>query len=207
MSCSTQYAAGLDAGPPPPVRELPVRRPGSQGRRRRQRRDSRLDLPARRPRRPGPAGAAGQGGPGLGPRALSGSERVSPTTASGSSAASGSPTRRPTSSSAGSAARASTATSTTSTSASSGTGRRRSISRLSPRRGSAPTPGRAAGRWRAPTPGRAIALRSRPTWATGASFDRAIARFATAYADQNERDYWRLADAVATAEVAALAGV
>ena len=41
----------------------------------------------------------------------------------------------------------------------------------------------------------------------GASFDQAIVRFATAYADQNERDYWRLADAVATAEVAALAGV
>jgi hypothetical protein len=40
-----------------------------------------------------------------------------------------------------------------------------------------------------------------------ASFDQAIVRFATAYADQNERDYWRLADAVATAEVAAVAGV
>jgi hypothetical protein len=66
---------------------------------------------------------------------------------------------------------------------------------MSPKRCSAPIPGRAAGRWRAPTRGRAI------------GFDQAIVRFATAYADQNERDYWRLADAVATAEVAALAGV
>ena len=41
----------------------------------------------------------------------------------------------------------------------------------------------------------------------GAIFDRAIVRFATAYADQNERDYWRLADAVAAADVSAISGV
>jgi hypothetical protein len=38
----------------------------------------------------------------------------------------------------------------------------------------------------------------------GTSFDRAIARFSAAYADQNERDHQRLADAVAGGEVAAL---
>jgi Uncharacterized protein conserved in bacteria (DUF2252) len=41
----------------------------------------------------------------------------------------------------------------------------------------------------------------------GTSFDRAIVRFATAYADQNERDYLRLVDAAENAEVAALSGV
>jgi hypothetical protein len=41
----------------------------------------------------------------------------------------------------------------------------------------------------------------------GESFDRAIVRFATAYAAQNERDYRRLADAVAAADVTALSGV
>jgi uncharacterized protein (DUF2252 family) len=37
----------------------------------------------------------------------------------------------------------------------------------------------------------------------GSRFDQAIARFSTAYADQNERDHRRLADAVAGGEVAA----
>ncbi|MFZ2113793.1 MAG: DUF2252 domain-containing protein [Solirubrobacteraceae bacterium] len=41
----------------------------------------------------------------------------------------------------------------------------------------------------------------------GTKFDRAIADFSTAYADQNELDYQRLADAVAAGEVAAEAGV
>jgi uncharacterized protein (DUF2252 family) len=41
----------------------------------------------------------------------------------------------------------------------------------------------------------------------GNKFDRAIADFSTAYADQNELDYQRLADAVAAGEVAAEAGV
>ncbi len=41
----------------------------------------------------------------------------------------------------------------------------------------------------------------------GPSFDRAIARFSAAYADQNERDHRRLADAVAAGEVAAAHGV
>ena len=42
---------------------------------------------------------------------------------------------------------------------------------------------------------------------TGSVFDRAIARFATAYADQNELDHQRLADAVAAGEVIAESGV
>ncbi len=41
----------------------------------------------------------------------------------------------------------------------------------------------------------------------GSNFDRAIARFAAAYADQNERDHRRLADAVAAGEVRAEFGV
>jgi uncharacterized protein (DUF2252 family) len=42
---------------------------------------------------------------------------------------------------------------------------------------------------------------------TGSVFDRAIARFATAYADQNGLDHRRLADAVAAGEVIAESGV
>ncbi|MBV8733429.1 MAG: DUF2252 family protein, partial [Solirubrobacterales bacterium] len=41
----------------------------------------------------------------------------------------------------------------------------------------------------------------------GSNFDRAIARFCTAYADQNELDHKRLADAVATGRVEAQPGV
>ena len=40
----------------------------------------------------------------------------------------------------------------------------------------------------------------------GSSFDKAIARFSAAYADQNELDHQRLADAVAAGEVAAESG-
>jgi uncharacterized protein (DUF2252 family) len=41
----------------------------------------------------------------------------------------------------------------------------------------------------------------------GGKFDQAIARFAAAYADQNDLDYQRLADAVASGEVPAVTGV
>ena len=41
----------------------------------------------------------------------------------------------------------------------------------------------------------------------GEQFDRAIVRFARTYADQNERDHQRLADAVASGEVKALSGI
>jgi uncharacterized protein (DUF2252 family) len=42
---------------------------------------------------------------------------------------------------------------------------------------------------------------------SGSSFDEAIARFSAAYADQNELDHQRLADAVASGEVAAITGI
>jgi uncharacterized protein (DUF2252 family) len=41
----------------------------------------------------------------------------------------------------------------------------------------------------------------------GSAFDKAIARFSAAYADQNELDYERLADAIRSGEVPALTGV
>jgi len=41
----------------------------------------------------------------------------------------------------------------------------------------------------------------------GSGFDRAIARFSTAYADQNELDYQQLADAVAAGDLTAESGV
>jgi uncharacterized protein (DUF2252 family) len=41
----------------------------------------------------------------------------------------------------------------------------------------------------------------------GSNFDRAIARFSVAYADQNELDHQRLTDAVAAGEVAAKSGI
>jgi hypothetical protein len=41
----------------------------------------------------------------------------------------------------------------------------------------------------------------------GANFDHAIARFSTAYADQNELDYQRLGDAVAAGDIAAERGI
>lgn len=42
---------------------------------------------------------------------------------------------------------------------------------------------------------------------TGPNFEKAIARFSAAYADQNERDHQRLADAVAAGEITARAGI
>jgi hypothetical protein len=41
----------------------------------------------------------------------------------------------------------------------------------------------------------------------GRNFDAAVAHFSQTYADQNERDYNRLADAVSAGEVPALHGV
>ena len=41
----------------------------------------------------------------------------------------------------------------------------------------------------------------------GPNFERAIARFSEAYADQNERDHARLAEAVRAGEVPAQLGV
>jgi hypothetical protein len=41
----------------------------------------------------------------------------------------------------------------------------------------------------------------------GPKFDKAIARFSAAYADQNELDHQRLADAVAAGDVQAMRGI
>jgi hypothetical protein len=42
---------------------------------------------------------------------------------------------------------------------------------------------------------------------SGEHFEKAIAEFAVAYADQNERDYHQLVDAVATGRVHAVRGL
>ena len=49
--------------------------------------------------------------------------------------------------------------------------------------------------------------RSRPTSAAAAAFDVAVQEFATAYADQNERDHQSLVDAIASGRITAEAGV
>ena len=58
------------------ARAVPLRARGPQGRRRRQRRHARLDLPHARPRRPGPAVPPVQGGAAVGARAVPRSQRV-----------------------------------------------------------------------------------------------------------------------------------
>ena len=65
----------------------------------------------------------------------------------------------------------------------------------------------APGRWPARTRDRAIAWRSPRTSERADSFERAIARFSSLYADQNERDYHRLLEAAASGEIDAVAGV
>ena len=60
-------------------------------------------------------------------------------------------------------------------------------------------------RRRTPAPG--TRSRSRSYLGAGDSFDRALASFAEAYADQNERDYDALQAAVASGRVAAEAGL
>ena len=64
----------------------------------------------------------------------------------------------------------------------------------------------AGGRWPRPTPARATPSRSRATSAPATTFDRAIAAFAETYADQNERDYAALRDAVDSGRVSATTG-
>ena len=58
------------------------------------------------------------------------------------------------------------------------------------------TPGSAPGPWPAPTPAPATRSRSAPTSARGERFDEAIAEFSRLYADQNERDYAALREAI-----------
>ena len=71
----------------------------------------------------------------------------------------------------------------------------------------ASTAGCAGGPWLARTRGRATASRSPRTSAASDAFDRAIADFAEAYADQNERDYQALKDAVESGRVVAKTGI
>ena len=61
----------------------------------------------------------------------------------------------------------------------------------------------AAGRWPGRTPAPATGSPSPPTWAARDVFDQAIAEFAEAYADQNERDHAALVDAVAAGRITA----
>ena len=68
------------------------------------------------------------------------------------------------------------------------------------------TAGSAAGRSPAPTRARATASPSPAYLGGGDRFDRAIAAFAEAYADQNERDYDALAAAVKAGGIAADSG-
>jgi hypothetical protein len=64
--------------------------------------------------------------------------------------------------------------------------------------------------WMDPGPGARALARSRRvgrlSWAS-TKFDNAIANFADAHADQNERDYAELHDAVAHGRVEAITGV
>ena len=86
-------AGGVSRDPPPrpspPARRLPARAHGSQGGRRRQRRNPGLGRAVRRSRRGGPALSPGQGGPAVRARALHGIDRVRASRASASSRASG----------------------------------------------------------------------------------------------------------------------
>ena len=65
----------------------------------------------------------------------------------------------------------------------------------------------AAGRSRRPTRVPVTRSRSRRYLGASESFDRALATFAEAYADQNERDYRALQEAVASGRVAAQSGL
>ena len=75
-----------------------------------------------------------------------------------------------------------------------------------PRRHAA-TRGCAAGRSRARTRGAATGSPIASYLGRGDAFDRAIADFAAAYADQNERDYQALVDAVGSGRIEAQTGL
>ena len=183
---------------PAPARGLPVRAHGAPRRRRRERRHALLDRAAARPRRRRPALPPGQAGAAR--RSLEPYHRPQPLT----------PPRQ-----AGGAGPAADA------------GRRRHLPGLAARRGPteprdyyvrqlwdwklgadvelmppagcASTGRSAAGRSLARMPAPATASRSPPTSARATSFDRALAAFAEAYADQNERDHAALDAAAAPA--------
>ena len=70
-----------------------------------------------------------------------------------------------------------------------------------------PTPSSAAGRSPRRTPAPATRSRSASYLGSGDVFDKAIAEFAERYADQNERDYEALEQAVASGRVQAQRGL
>ena len=201
-----RLSAYAESRPSAAARALSLRARGAQGRRRRQRRRARVDRAHARPRRQRPAVPAGQGSAGVGARAVRGQEQVQPPRSA---------RRR------GPAAHA---------------GGQRHHARLDPHRRPAgrepgllhpPALGRQglrAGRSDGPAgdddlraacgkalakaharSGDAIAIAS--YLGGGDSFDRALATFAEAYADQNERDYKALQEAVASGRVAAETGL
>ena len=184
-----------------PAGALPLRPCGAQGRRGGKRRDACVDHPAARPRRRGPAAAAGQGGGGVGARAGARRQRVRqprPARRRGPAADAGRERHHARLAEPPGSASASSATST---SASSGMPRALRSSRRWSRAPCGSTPTSAAGRSLARTRGRAIQSRSRAISATSDAFDRALATFAEAYADQNERDYDALAGAAASGRI------
>ena len=65
--------------------------------------------------------------------------------------------------------------------------------------------GCAAGRWPARTPAPATAIAIAAYLGGGDVFDRALAEFAERYADQNERDYRALQEAVDAGRLEAVA--
>ncbi len=189
---------------PDPARAVPARRPGPQGGRRRQRRYRRLGRAAARPGRARSAAPAGQGGAGLGAGGVRRRERVrerrrarrrGPADHAGLERHLPRLARRRRE-------------------------RRRRLARLlrpaaarleglasSSRRwtrGRSASTGSSARR-RSPTPTRARATASRsPAYlGSGDVFDRAILAFSEAYAEQNDRDYASLLEAVEAGRVSA----
>ena len=197
------YRATLQARPPPPARAVRVRRHGSQGRRRRQRRHAGVHRSAAGTRRERSALPAGQGGDGLGARGSPAEEPVQ--------AARGARRPRP-------AADA---------------GRERHLPRLDEGRAGKPLPVLAPaprheglGRRRVAEPYRLAFYAHQCGWTLARAharsgdpiaiaaylgksdaFDQSVTDFAERYADQNERDYEAFTDAVRTGRLEAIEGV
>ena len=190
-----EYTDDPEGGPRPPARGLRVPPPGPQGRRRRQRRDPRLDHPADRPRRRRPAVPPGQGSAVLGARALRRRRPLSqprPAGGRGPVADAGRQRhlprlvlerrpRRPPPRLLRAPALGPEGVERHRNDGSPGDGDLRARLWLDP--GTGPRPLRRPGRDRR-LPG------------LGATFDSAIAEFSAAYADQNERDHAALLEAI-----------
>ncbi len=183
-------------GPPPSRRGVPLRPRGVQDGRRGQRRNPLLHPVDAGPRPQRPAVPADQGGAGLRARTLPAQEHLPaprPARRRGTAADAGGDRHLP---GLGQRTRASTASPATTTCASSTTGRAAPTSTrmLVPgatlySRICGATLARAHARW-----GDRIAIAS--YLGKGDAFDRAIADFSAAYADQNERDYEAFAAAI-----------